>query len=77
MIKTGKYWLVVLLAFFAACSYQFPEIVEPTQEDLGAINTEKIIAIGDGFLGGAMDGAFYTEGQENSVAAIIVGQLIN
>jgi hypothetical protein len=71
-----KYVLFALsIVFTGACTYQFPEEQEFTENDLGEINTDKIIAVGDGFLGGAMDGALYTNGQNNSVASIIVSQL--
>ena len=75
MKKSKKYWIVLFAAFLAACTYNFPEIEEPTEQDLGELNVEKVIAVGDGFLGGAMDGALYSEGQHNSVASIVVTQL--
>ena len=65
----------LLAAFLFSCEYQFPESKQFTDSDLGELNTEKVIAIGDGFLGGAMDGALYSAGQNNSVAAIIVSEL--
>ncbi len=71
-----KYGLLVLTIVFAGtCGYQFPETPELTESDLGELNTEKVVAVGDGFLGGAMDGALYTEGQQNSVASIFVSQI--
>jgi hypothetical protein len=68
-------FLALIIVFAGGCTYQFPEEPEFTESDLGEINAEKVIAVGDGFLGGAMDGSFYTDGQNNSVASIIVSQI--
>ncbi len=76
MMKSKKYWIVLFAVFvLAACTYDFPEIEQVTEQDLGAVNTVKIVAVGDGFLAGAMDGALYTDGQNNSIASIIVSQM--
>jgi len=68
---------LILILLFASCEYQFPEAEMSTPEDLGEINTDNVIAVGDGYLAGAMDGALYTAGQQNSVAAIFASQLNN
>lgn len=68
-------FLALIIVFAGACTYQFPEEPEFTESDLGELNTDKVIAVGDGFLGGAMEGALYTEGQNNSVASNIVSQI--
>jgi len=75
MRKLIKYsWLFVLLTL-AACSYIFPEEEQATREDLGEMNPENIVVIGDGFLAGLMDGALYNDGQKNSIAAIVNNQI--
>jgi lysophospholipase L1-like esterase len=45
-----------------------------TTEDLGEISVEKVMAVGDGFMAGVMDGALYSDGQSNSLAAIFASQ---
>lgn len=65
----------VALLVLVSCEYTFPEEDLPSEKDLGEINTENIVAVGDGFLAGVMDGALYSAGQENSVGAIVAGQL--
>ena len=70
-----KYILsLFILAFLVACSYDFPEKEPYKKEDLGGVNPEKLIFTGDEYLAGFMDGALYTSGQQNSLAAIIVSQ---
>ncbi len=71
-LATGQ---LLFILFFTACTYEFPVAEGPTQADLGTVNADKFIAVGDGFLSGAMDGALYTEGQQNSLATIIASQI--
>jgi hypothetical protein len=71
-IKIGQ---LLIILFFTSCTYEFPMVESPAIEDLGDINTENIIAVGDGFLAGAMDGALYSAGQQNSVASVFASQL--
>jgi hypothetical protein len=68
---------LLFILLFASCEYQFPDSELPTTQDLGEINAENIIAVGDGYLAGAMDGALYSAGQQNSVAAIFASQIEN
>jgi len=65
--------LIILL--FGSCEYDFPETELPASKDLGEINTENVITAGDRFLAGAMDGALYSSGQQNSLAAVFALQL--
>jgi len=74
-MSTKKYIvLVVALIHLLGCNYEFPEEPMPKPEDLGDLNLEKVIAIGDGFMAGVMDGALYTDGQQHSLATIINSQ---
>lgn len=66
--------VIILLGILSACSYQFPEEKSFTVEDFGELNTNRVIAVGDDFYAGVMDGALYSEGQKNSVPALIVEQ---
>lgn len=75
-IGERKYlFLIALIAFLFSCSYEFPETEPYSQQDLGEINVENIVAVGDDYLAGVMDGALYSAGQENSLAAIVVSQI--
>lgn len=73
----GKSFIIVICIFIfsEACTYQFPEEKIPTSEDFGDLNTEQVIALGDDYFAGVMDGALYTAGQENSIPALIVNQI--
>ena len=66
--------LVVAVLALLACNYEFPEEPTPKPEDLGNLNLEKVIAIGDGFVAGVMDGSLYSKGQQHSLAAIVNAQ---
>jgi len=71
-MKKKKYIvLVVALLSLLGCNYEFPEEPEPKPDDLGNLNLEKVLAFGDGYMAGVMDGALYSEGQQNSLASII------
>jgi lysophospholipase L1-like esterase len=67
-------FLIVTLAL-GACSYQFPEESPPSAGDLGTVNVESVVAIGDDYMAGVMDGALYSSGQNNSIPAIIAKQM--
>lgn len=63
------------LVLMSSCSYDFPEVEEQTLADLGEINPENVVVIGDDYLAGLMDGALYSSGQENSIAGIFTSQI--
>lgn len=76
MKKNKKYlWRIFICLVLTSCSYDFPVTEQPSIQDLGEINTDKIVVIGDDFLAGLMDGALYNSGQANSVASIINSQI--
>lgn len=76
MIKKS-FILVFSMILLISCeiSYEFPEIAELSENDLGEINAEKVMAFGDGYLAGVMDGSLYNEGQKNTVPSIIASQI--
>ena len=75
MMDTKKYlWLLFAFLVLSSCTYDFPE-EDLFAEHLGDISVEKVISLGDDYLAGVMDGALYSEGQNNSMAAITVAQL--
>jgi len=65
----------LFILFLTACTYEFPVAEMPNQADLGTVDADNLIAVGDGYLAGAMDGALYTAGQQNSLAAIFASQI--
>lgn len=67
--------LIFLLSFLGGCEYEFPEKRLPSETDLGRINAEKVVIVGDGWMAGVMDGALYQGGQNNSLGALIAGKL--
>lgn len=67
--------LFIILLLYGACAYQFPEEELYTETDLGKINPGNVIAVGDDFLAGVMDGALYHSGQLISIPSLIAGQL--
>ncbi len=76
MKKNKKYlWRIFVCLILSSCSYDFPVSEQAAKQNLGEINTDKIVVVGDDFLAGLMDGALYNSGQENSVASIIHTQL--
>ena len=70
-------WLLFVLLFslgtFWGCEYDFPST--QVEYDPGMLDPTSFVAVGDDYLAGFMDGALYTEGQQNSVAAIFAGSL--
>ncbi|WP_163323108.1 SGNH/GDSL hydrolase family protein [Draconibacterium mangrovi] len=75
-MKNRRTYLVFLICLiWTGCSYEFPEETIPRTEDLGDINPQNILVIGDGFLGGFMDGALYDNGQVNSVGKMLSRQI--
>ena len=75
-MKKKKYISGLLLfAFIAGCSYDFPEEEIYGGEVHGDINPARIVAVGDGYLAGVMDGALYRSGQQTAVPALIAGQM--
>lgn len=62
-------FLTILVA--GACTYEFPEKVEPT---LGTVDMTKIVSVGNSLTAGFMDNALYSSGQTNSYPAILAGQ---
>jgi len=57
------------------CSYEFPTATEKPSLELGSANFEKFTILGGSISSGFMDGALYTEGQNDAYAAQI-GRLI-
>jgi hypothetical protein len=66
-------FLITLLAAFVvgACTYEFPEKVEPT---LGEVDFTKMVSVGNSLTAGFMDNALYKASQDNSFPAIIAKQ---
>ncbi len=57
MVRLKKYgWISFVITVFLSCSYEFPVEAPFTTEDLGEISVEKVMAVGDGFMAGVMDG---------------------
>lgn len=67
--------LLLVLSFFWGCEYDFPKEKLPSETELGAVNTEKVVVIGDGWIAGVMDGALYQSGQKNSLGALIAERM--
>jgi hypothetical protein len=63
--------LLAALIFTASCEPEFPE---PKGINVGAVDTNVFVAVGDDFTAGYMDGALYYEGQKNSYANLIAQQ---
>lgn len=75
MAGLKKYgWILIFPTIIWSCSYEFPEKDLFLAQDLEEISIEKVMAVGDGFVAGVMDGALYNEGQSNSLAAIFASQ---
>jgi hypothetical protein len=70
-----KLLILNLIILSGACTYQFPEEEPYAASDIGAIDIRKVIAVGDDYLAGVMDGALYHSGQLNSIPSVIAGQL--
>lgn len=62
-------FLTLLVA--GACTYDFPETVEPT---FGSVDMTKIVSVGNSLTAGFMDNALYADGQANSFPAILARQ---
>lgn len=89
MNKINKFILLVLVAgvTFSSCdgiegSLVNAELEEnplptPTEYSSGSANFSNYIAIGNSLTAGYMDGALYTNGQNNSLASIIASQLVS
>jgi hypothetical protein len=69
-MKRLIYFLPALL-LFSACK---PEI-DAEEWSMGSVDASRYVAIGGGSTAGYMDDALYTEGQDNSFAAIIAAQM--
>lgn len=76
-MKVFRNYIIIIwgLLVAVACSYEFPEIDSPGQQNLGEIDNSKVVVIGDGYMAGVMDGALYNKGQQNSLGAIIYSHL--
>jgi len=72
-IKRVSLLLFMLLGMFS-CEYHFPEDNEYADANLGNLNTDNFVVVGDDFLAGVMDGALYSAGQQNSIGALLAGQ---
>ena len=59
------------LVVAGACTYDFPETVEPT---FGSVDMTKIVSVGNSLTAGFMDNALYAAGQTNSFPAILAKQ---
>ncbi len=66
-------FIVTLISAFAvsACTYDFPVKEEPS---LGQTDFTKLVSVGNSFTAGFMDGALYTNSQNNSFPSIIARQ---
>lgn len=68
----NKVLISLLIAFaIGACTYDFPVQEAPT---LGEVDMTKIVSVGNSLTAGYMDGALYTNGQNNSFPSIIASQ---
>lgn len=64
---------VICLLFAGACTYDFPEFQEePTQ---GEADFTKMISVGNSLTAGFMNGALYTESQNNSFVSTLATQM--
>jgi hypothetical protein len=79
-MKSFKYSLGVALLLFAAtaCDQEIPELQEPEPAASqcegakpGSANFSKFVAIGNSFVAGFQAGALFTDGQNNSLPAIL------
>ena len=69
MISRKYIKLFVFFLILSGCVYEFPEIKEDYTS--GSTNVTAYVAIGDGLSAGYMDGALFTNGQQNSLASIL------
>ncbi len=64
---------IICFMFAAACTYDFPEVIEaPTQ---GTADFTKMISVGNSLTAGFMNGALYTESQNNSFVSTLATQM--
>ncbi len=68
----GKYLFIIFTLIASSCTYEFPEVNE--DYSTGTLDLSGFISLGDGFTSGYMDGALFTDGQNNSFPAIIARQ---
>jgi len=68
-------FISIILMISCGINYEFPDVVVPSEKDLGEVNVQKVMAFGDGYLAGVMDGALYDEGQKNAVPSIVATQM--
>ena len=73
-MKTRNKFSAILLSvlFTGACTYDFPEGAQPTAGDA---DFTKMVVIGSSMTAGFMNGALYTESQNNSFAATLAAQM--
>jgi hypothetical protein len=72
MTMKNKFIISLLtIATVGACTYDFPEQVEPTSGDA---NFTKIVSIGSSLTAGFSNGALYTAAQQASFPAILANQ---
>ncbi len=69
-IRSAGARLPVLLLALAACLGDSDTPLGPFPDRAVGLRLERIVAIGDGFLAGEIDGALYTGGQEFSIPAL-------
>lgn len=76
MKNLKKYSIVLSLAvIMGACDqYKLPEIEQPTAGS-GGLDVTKMVSIGNSLTAGYMNGALYTDGQNNSFPSIIAAQM--
>ncbi len=65
--------ILLLLIALVACTYRFPDLNNTPHP--GKADFTKVIAIGNSLTAGYANGALYDQGQQNSYANIIAGQI--
>jgi hypothetical protein len=72
--SSGAWSLILfLLMLLTGCEYEFPSTER--EYSPGTLDLSSFVAVGDDYLAGFMDGALYTEGQQNGVSAIVADVL--
>lgn len=73
-MKTRNKFSAILLSvlFTGACTYDFPEGAQPTSGDA---DFTKMISVGNSLTAGFMNGALYTESQNNSFVSTLASQM--
>lgn len=64
---------VICLLFAGACTYDFPEFQE--EQTQGEADFSKMISVGNSLTAGFMNGALYTESQNNSFVSTLAAQM--